>query len=118
MGRSEEEALIPQQVINVALDPLAETELAEAIAYYDEKSLDLGAAFLEETGRVVEQLREFPLSVPVWRGELRRRPLFRFPCTLTYLLEKDLIYVVAVTHQARGPKHLARRFSKYLKNSK
>ena len=44
-----------------AFDPLAEAELAEAIAYYDGISPDLGDAFLEETTRVVEQLLEFPL---------------------------------------------------------
>ena len=97
-----------------AFDPLAEAELAEAIAYYDGISPDLGDAFLEETTRVVEQLLEFPLSVPVWKGELRRRPLFRFPYSLVFVFENGVVYVVAVLHQTRGPKHIARRVSEFL----
>jgi plasmid stabilization system protein ParE len=103
-------------VTKVAFDPLAEAELGEAVAYYDGISSELGDALLEETDRVVEQLLEFPLSVPVWREDLRRRPLFRFPYALVYRIDGELIYVVAVLHQARGPNHIARRVSDYLKS--
>jgi len=100
-------------VIRIHFDPLAEAELSEAVSHYDEISPQLGDALLAETGRVVEQLLDFPLSVPIWKRKLRRRPLARFPYTLVYLLEEDLVFVVAVIHQARGPKHIAGRLDRF-----
>lgn len=100
----------------IGFDPLAQAELLEAVARYDETAVDLGDALVEETSRVLEQLTSFPLSAPLWSGELRRRPLFRFPYSLIYLVEGDLVYVVAVLHQSRGPRYLAGRLGDHVES--
>lgn len=39
----------------------------------------------------------------VWRGTIRRLTLRRFPFSLVYLVEADVIQVIAFAHQRRKP---------------
>ena len=94
---------------NVQVDPLARDELADAAGYYDSKGDDLGDALMLEVERAFRQLSTAPLSCPVVEGEIRRRPLFRFPYSVYYRAVGRWVQVVAFVHQRRGPKYLAGR---------
>ncbi len=94
---------------SVRVDPLAGRELADAADYYDEQSQGLGDVFLLEVARALRQLSEVPLSCPIVQDQLRRRPLFRFPYSVLYRVAADQVQVVAVIHQRRGPKYIAKR---------
>jgi plasmid stabilization system protein ParE len=96
-------------VKNVWVYRLARLEVAEAAGRYDEVSPDLGDALVEEFGTALRQLSEFPLSTPVVMGEIRKRPLFRFPYSIFYRVKMDEVHVIAFVHQHRGPIHLADR---------
>jgi len=96
-------------VKNVRVYRLARLEVAEATGRYDEVSPELGDALVEEFGAALQQLSEFPLSTPVARGEIRKRPLFRFPYSIFYRVKVDEVHVIAFVHQHRGPTHLIDR---------
>ncbi len=94
---------------NVRFTPLAGRELADAAAYYGSKGEDLADAFLFEVGKALQHLSAAPLSCPVLRAEVRRRPLSRFPYSILYRVVGRSTQVVAFIHQRRGPKYLAAR---------
>ena len=87
----------------------AEEEMTEASLFYEAATSGLGAGFLDEVGRVINILREYPeLGHPVGR-ELRRALLHRFPFSLIYSVEVDAILIVAVAHQRRRPDYWRNR---------
>ena len=82
---------------------LAETEIAEAFAWYDQNEIDQGSAFLVELERVERFVRLNPLLYPKVEGEVRRANLRRFPYSLFYVVDGDVIAVLSCFHQHRDP---------------
>lgn len=94
---------------SVRLDPLAKCELDEAAVWYEEQLPGLGEAFVAELERVFQQLLEFPLSGPPFRGRLRNRPLFTFPYRVVYAVRGNEVLILAIMHQRRGPRYVVER---------
>ncbi len=90
---------------------LAQQELDDAFAWYNEQVEGLGREFLDELDRAVRRSVVFPLSCPEIEPGLRRCLLARFPYGLVYGLEGDTIIVVAVAHLHRKPRYWAERFN-------
>lgn len=87
----------------------AEEEMTEASVFYEAATSGLGTGFLDEVQRVIAILREHPeLGQGVGRG-LRRALLHRFPFSLIYSVEADVILIVAVAHQRRRPDYWRNR---------
>lgn len=82
---------------------LAETEIAEAFAWYDQNEIDQGSAFLVELERVERFVRLNPLLYPKVEGDVRRANLRRFPYSLFYVVDGDVIAVLSCFHQHRDP---------------
>jgi plasmid stabilization system protein ParE len=53
----------------------------------------------------IDQIVEFPESAPVIRSEVRGKIISRFPYTLMYRVEDDIILVLAVAHQKQRPEY-------------
>lgn len=90
---------------------LADQELADAVAWYDQQADGLGRDFLDELDRAIRRLAAFPLSCPEIESGLRRCLLTRFPYGVIYGLEGDTIIVVAVAHLHRQPRYWADRYN-------
>lgn len=89
---------------------LAQQELDDAVAWYNEQSVGLGFDFLDEVDRAVRRTVAFPMSCPEIEHGLRRCLLSRFPYGLIYgMIEDDSIVVVAVTHLHRLPRYWTNR---------
>jgi len=84
---------------------LAQQELDDAVAWYNEQAAGLGYDFLDEVDRAVRRTVAFPMSCPEIEPGLRRCLLARFPYGLIYGMEDDSIVVVAVTHLHRLPRY-------------
>ncbi len=82
---------------------LASEELGEAFNFYELESAGLGAAFLSLVERAPTQLEQFPESAPVVRGDIRKKPIGRFPYSLLFRIRGDEVRVLAVMHQSRRP---------------
>lgn len=82
---------------------IAQKEVEEAVAWYNEQSEGLGREFLNELDRAVRRIVTFPLSCPEIEFGLRRCLLARFPYGLIYGIDQDTLVVLAVAHLHRQP---------------
>ncbi|HXU44841.1 MAG TPA: type II toxin-antitoxin system RelE/ParE family toxin [Thermoanaerobaculia bacterium] len=85
------------------LDRLAKRELREAIRFYEDRASGLGRSVAAEFQVAVAFLLERPLAAATLRGQLRAKPLRRFPYTLIYTLDGDVVRIWAFMHQSRRP---------------
>lgn len=88
---------------------LAQQELDDAVAWYNEQAAGLGQEFLDELDRVVRRAVAFPMSCPEIEPGMRRCLLARFPYGLIYGVDRKTIVVVAVAHLHREPRYWAGR---------
>ena len=89
--------------------PDAETELFEAIQYYENVELGLGQDFAVETYLAIQRAALNPLAWAVIGGEVRRTLLRRFPYGILYAQEEGEILIVAVMHLHREPSYWQKR---------
>ena len=84
---------------------LAQQEMDDAVAWYNEQAVGLGQEFLDELDRAVRRAVTFPMSCPEIEPEIRRCLLARFPYGLIYGVDGETIIVVAVAHLHREPRY-------------
>jgi plasmid stabilization system protein ParE len=96
--------------VNAEFDPAADQEFIESVRRYIAEAGALRAVeFDSEVKRVVGLLLTLPkLGTPGARGT-RSIPLRRYPYSLHYRLEPDLIRILAVAHHSRRPGYWAKR---------
>jgi toxin ParE1/3/4 len=78
--------------------PPAGFEARAARDWYDEASRGLGAEFIDELWRTIEQIRRWPALAPrlALEGvsdEVRHAPLRRFPFGVIYVVFDDILWV-------------------------
>ena len=88
---------------------LAQREMDDAVAWYNEQSGNLGQEFLDELDRSVRRVVAFPMSCPEMGHGLRRCLLARFPYGIFYGVNNDTLVVVAVAHLHRKPSYWSTR---------
>lgn len=81
----------------------ATAEVLDAVRYYEAKTRDLGLSLLLEIEESVGQISRHPEAAALISGEIRHKPLRRFPFSLLYVIEPDRIRILAVGHQRRRP---------------
>ncbi|HEX8410882.1 MAG TPA: type II toxin-antitoxin system RelE/ParE family toxin [Thermoanaerobaculia bacterium] len=87
----------------------ADAEVVEAVFYYDEKSSGLGDRFLAEVKAATQYIEKYPELAPVIEDGVRAKVLVRFPYSLLYVAERDVLFIVAVAHQSKRPGYWADR---------
>ena len=91
--------------MKVAFLPPAQSELDEAVAWYNRQAAGLGREFLDELDRAVRRAIAFPLSYPEIERGIRRCRLARFPYGVIYGIDGESLVVVAVAHLHRRPRY-------------
>lgn len=86
------------------IKPEAELDLETAFQWYEEQRSGLGREFLECVDRVFDRIRQFPKSGLLMHRAARLTLVERFPYVVSYLVETNTIYVIAVFHGHRDPK--------------
>lgn len=95
---------------NVVFHPLAEQELIDAAAYYEEQKPGLGLEYLEQVEYMVNFLSRYSEAAYKVRGSVRCLILPKFPYSLLYrVLEDAQIRVLAVAHHKRRPQYWLNR---------
>ncbi len=89
-------------------NPMAEAELQDAAAWYDERSPGLGRRFVLAVQRKCEEILEAPDRWPLAAGS-RRVLLGRFPYAIVYREKAEEIEIVAVAHLKRRSAYWASR---------
>jgi len=90
--------------VKLSLTLQAEQELVEGARFYArEADAQLAQDFIDAFDRSARLLLEQPRLGAVWRDEIRRLPLRRFPYSIVYVLNAEEVRVLALAHQSRKP---------------
>ncbi len=89
----------------LSIRPEAEAELAEAFDWYERRVPNLGADLLTAVDAAVDSILSNPFQHPIVYRSVRRVLTRRFPYQVLFLVEGDVVTVIAVFHGARDPKH-------------
>jgi plasmid stabilization system protein ParE len=87
----------------------AETDVADAAAWYENQSAGLGAEFLDEILAACNIIAENTQMYPVLHRGTRRAVIHKFPFGIYYRVENDLVTVVGVMHASRDPNKWKKR---------
>ncbi len=90
--------------MNVIILEVAQQELAEAIAYYNQQSEGLGYEFAAEFKRTVARIQNFPRAWAPLSARSRRCRTNRFPYGVIYQIRDEQLLIVAVMELHRDPK--------------
>jgi plasmid stabilization system protein ParE len=89
--------------VKVRFLTLAQQEVDQAVAWFEERAEGKGVDFLDELDRIVRLIKAYPLAATQIDQEIRRRLFARFPYSLIYGIDHNTIVVIAVAHSRRAP---------------
>ena len=98
-------------MMKIRFHTMAETEVDNAVSWYQEQTEDQSLYFLNELDRAVQIVKAFPHLATEIEPDIRRFLLHRFPYSLIYGIEEDTIVVIAVAHDHREPDYWSYRVS-------
>jgi len=89
----------------VRFRPEVAVDLEEAFQWYEQRQEGLGSSFAQNVDACVTRIRHQPeiYSKVDRRTGVRRGRVERFPYSVMYLVEPEMVVVLAVVHQAREP---------------
>src|SRR5438045_5446791 len=96
-------------MISYRLHPQAQKEFEEAVAYYDEISIELGDSFVDEVEHAIVRVLTFPDAWQSLSVNIRRCRVNRFPYGLVYYAESEGILIVALMQLQRKPDYWKER---------
>jgi toxin ParE1/3/4 len=85
------------------LHPLAWQELEDADNWYLSHSYDASVEFLSDLYAAVEDISEAPQRWPKHLHGTRRFVMQRFPFSVVYLDDPELVTIIAIAHSKRRP---------------
>ena len=85
------------------------TEIRSSYSWYQEQATGLGDDFLVELEASYQAVIELPDTWPKFQKGFRRFLLSKFPFSVIYRVDKDIIFVVAVMHNSRKPGYWRKR---------
>ena len=83
--------------------PETQDDIADAAAWYGDKSPGLGLQFLDMVGQSLGHVASQPKRFPSVHGDKRRALLQRFPYGLFFFIDGPYIRVVACLHVRQDP---------------
>ena len=96
--------------MKVEFEPAAEDEFLRAVRWYaKEAGSEIAIAFDDEVQRSLSFLVNNAYAASAATHGLRKFPLRRFPYTLHFRLEPNLLRILAVAHQSRMPNYWSDR---------
>jgi len=89
---------------NLVIKPFAELDATDAANWYNLKRDGLGNEFLLALEAKVNAIRRNPKQfIIVYKG-IRRAFTERFPYGVFFIIENDVVYIIAIVHSSRSPK--------------
>jgi plasmid stabilization system protein ParE len=93
----------------ILLGAAAKADVREAKTWYAARKPNLDLDFRDELDHTLDRIRAFPESYPVVYKDVRRANLRRFPYAVFYHRRQSGLFVLAVIHHARHPRHWQQR---------
>lgn len=88
----------------IAYKSLAQQEVAEAYTWYSRPEINMGHAFLDDLQRIDGFVANNPYLYPQVEAEIRRANLSRFPYSIYFVVDDDVVSVLSCFHQHREPR--------------
>ena len=85
------------------LEPEAEADLDDAVAWYDEHAPSATARFLNAVDDTFVAVERAPLQFHLERGDVRKALVNHFPYVVFFVILPDVIAGIAVFHTSRDP---------------
>jgi toxin ParE1/3/4 len=87
----------------VNIQSAALADMAEAASWYESQLADLGIEFVLEIDAAIVRAAETPeIHVELFLG-IRRVLVHRFPYSVYFVFESNIVEVIAVLHQHQSP---------------
>ncbi len=83
--------------------PEAERDILDAATWYEGERSKLGGEFLLELGTLLERISGHPAQFPEISDGVRRGIHGRFPYPVYFVLQAEVVVVIAVLHMHRHP---------------
>lgn len=84
---------------------LAQSEIDDAVVWYEARTRELGTQFLDDFDRAIRRIVVYPYSTVEIENGIRRCLLSKFPYGIIYGIDIDTVIVVAVAHMHREPRY-------------
>ncbi len=97
----------------LVIRPEAELDLEDAFAWYESQDPGLGSEFVRAIDTCISTIGRNPLTYRIVYQQARRALVRRFPYCLFYIVEEDMIFVIACFHSKRNPTYWQDRLNKY-----
>ena len=91
--------------MNVSYLAAADSELTEAINFYNNQRVNLGFEFADQIKEALERIKNYPEAWTPLSRRVRRCQVHRFPYSVFYQLRDDLVLVIAIQHHRRKPEN-------------
>lgn len=98
--------------MKIRLLEIAETELDEAVSFYNREAPGLGDQFLTEILNVLDRIARFPAAWHPCSKRTRRCQTKRFPYGVIYRHSQEEILIVAIANLHREPEYWEKRLRK------
>jgi plasmid stabilization system protein ParE len=95
--------------VELVIAPEAESDIAEAYAWYERRRTGLGEEFLGSVDASLESIRRRPEMYPVVHEDYRRTLVRRFPYAVFYEWSESIVKIYAVFHASRDPEKWRQR---------
>jgi toxin ParE1/3/4 len=89
----------------LAIHPAAESEIWTELQFYEDKQEGLGRELKLEIKAALARIQQHPRAFAADRRKVRRCALRRFPFSIAFRDETDLIWVLALAHHRRKPNY-------------
>ncbi len=87
----------------VIIKPFAELDATDVAKWYNDKRDGLGDEFLLALDAKINEIRRNPNYHQAIYKKIRRALTDRFPYGIFFIIEKDIIYILAIIHSSRNP---------------
>lgn len=88
---------------------LAQIDIEEAAFWYEQKSVGLGSVFLEEIEDKLLIIQKNPNLFEIKYKQIHQAFLYRFPFSIHYIIDMEIIFVLAILHTNRNPQIMVQR---------
>jgi plasmid stabilization system protein ParE len=83
--------------------PEAELDIQDAFEWYESQSPGLGSEFVRAVDTCLSGIGRNPLAYQVIHKQARRALIRRFPYTILFVFEQEIVSVIACFHAKRSP---------------
>jgi len=97
--------------LRLVFHPDVGLEISASYSWYEEQANGLGDDFLNELESSYDAISELPNTWPKFKKGFRRFLLSKFPFSVIYKSDGNVMYVVAVMHNSRKPDYWVDRES-------